>query len=79
MKRSDGREADEMRPVQITRNYLKYAEGSVLIEVGNTKVLCAATIEEKVPHFMKGSGSGWITMYHPNGSSLWHRTNYVIA
>ena len=60
MKRNDGRQADEMRPVTITRNYLKYPEGSVLIEVGNTKVICAATIEEKVPHFMKGTGSGWI-------------------
>jgi len=60
MKRIDGRQADEMRTVKITRNYLKYAEGSVLIEVGNTKVICAATIEEKVPHFMKGSGSGWV-------------------
>lgn len=60
MKRIDGRQADEMRMVRITRNYLKYPEGSVLIEVGNTKVICAATIEEKVPHFMKGSGSGWI-------------------
>lgn len=61
MKRIDGRQADEMRTVKITRNYLKYPEGSVLIEVGNTKVICAATIEEKVPPFMKGSGEGWIT------------------
>jgi ribonuclease PH len=61
MTRIDGRQVDEMRKVKITRNYLKYAEGSALIEVGNTKVLCAATIEEKVPPFMKGSGEGWIT------------------
>jgi len=61
MKRLDGREAGAMRPVKITRNYLKYPEGSVLIEVGNTKVICAATIEDKVPHFMKGTGEGWIT------------------
>lgn len=61
MIRLDGRQADKMRPVKITRNYLKYPEGSVLIEVGNTKVICAATIEDKVPHFMKGSGEGWIT------------------
>jgi ribonuclease PH len=61
MSRLDGRQADEMRTVKITRNYLKYPEGSVLIEVGNTKVICAATIEEKVPPFMKGSGEGWIT------------------
>ncbi|WP_054261749.1 ribonuclease PH [Propionispora sp. 2/2-37] len=61
MKRVDGRNVDEMRAVKITRGYLKYAEGSVLIEIGNTKVLCAATIEEKVPPFLKGSGEGWIT------------------
>lgn len=61
MTRLDGRQPDEMRKVKITRSYLKYAEGSALIEVGNTKVLCAATIEEKVPPFMKGSGEGWIT------------------
>ena len=61
MNRPDGRKADKMRPLKITRNYLKYPEGSVLIEVGNTKVICAATIEDKVPHFMKGSGEGWIT------------------
>jgi ribonuclease PH len=61
MSRFDGREAHEIRSVKITRNYLKYAEGSVLIEVGNTKVICAATIEEKVPPFLKGSGEGWIS------------------
>ena len=59
--RIDNRQADELRPVRITRNYLKYAEGSALIEVGNTRVLCAATIEERVPSFLKGSGEGWIT------------------
>lgn len=61
MLRNDGRNSDELRRVRITRNYLKYAEGSVLIEVGNTKVLCAATIEERVPIFLKGMGEGWIT------------------
>lgn len=61
MKRSDGRIADQMRPVKITRNYIKHAEGSVLIEVGETKVICTATVEEKVPPFMKGEGKGWIT------------------
>lgn len=61
MIRVDGRENNDLRKVKITRNYLKYAEGSVLIEVGNTKVICAATIEEKVPHFLKGTGEGWIT------------------
>lgn len=61
MNRIDNRNIDQMRLVKITRNYLKYAEGSVLIEVGNTKVICAATIEERVPPFLKGSGQGWIT------------------
>ncbi|MGI6091533.1 MAG: ribonuclease PH [Veillonellaceae bacterium] len=61
MTRVDGRDKDELRKVKITRDYLKYAEGSVLIEVGNTKVICAATIEDKVPHFLKGTGEGWIT------------------
>jgi len=50
-----------MRPVQITTNYLKTAEGSALIEVGNTRVLCAATIEETVPAFLRGGGKGWVT------------------
>ncbi len=61
MVRSDGRQADELRPVKITRDYLAFAEGSVLIEIGNTKVLCAASVEEKVPPFLKGKGQGWIT------------------
>ena len=61
MNRFDNRKFDQMRFVKITRNYLNYAEGSVLIEVGNTKVICAATIEERVPPFLKGSGQGWIT------------------
>lgn len=59
--RFDGRNDNELRQVKIQRNYLKYAEGSVLIEVGNTKVICAATIEERVPPFMKGTGEGWVT------------------
>src|SRR3990172_3538513 len=50
-----------MRPVTITRKYLKYAEGSVLIDVGDTRVLCSATVEERVPQFLKDSGQGWIT------------------
>lgn len=50
-----------MRPVQITTNYLKTAEGSALIEVGNTRVLCAATVEESVPPFLRGGGRGWVT------------------
>lgn len=59
--RPDGRALDQIREVKITRNYTKYSAGSVLIEVGNTKVICTASIEEGVPPFMKGSGSGWIT------------------
>jgi ribonuclease PH len=59
--RVDGRKKDEMRPVIITRNYLKYAEGSVLIEVGDTKVICTATIEEKVPPHLKDQKMGWVT------------------
>lgn len=59
--RFDGRKNDQMRPIKITRNYTKYAEGSVLIEVGDTKVICTASIEEKVPPFLKGTGEGWIT------------------
>lgn len=59
--RSDGRLADQMRPVTIVPDYLKTAEGSVLIEFGNTRVLCAATVEESVPPFKKNSGEGWVT------------------
>ncbi len=51
----------EIRPVKITRNFIKHAEGSVLIEMGDTKVICTATVEEKVPPFLKNSGKGWIT------------------
>jgi ribonuclease PH len=61
MLRIDERRQDQLRPVKITRNYIKYAEGSVLIEVGDTKVICTASIEEKVPPFLKGSDEGWIT------------------
>ena len=61
MKRVGGRSLDEGRPVTITPRYLKHAEGSVLIEVGDTKVICAVTIEDRVPSFLKGRGSGWVT------------------
>lgn len=61
MKRYDGREADELRPVKITRGFTQNPEGSVLIEVGMTRVLCTASVEEKVPSFQKGSGLGWVT------------------
>jgi ribonuclease PH len=59
--RIDGRKNEQIRPVKITRKYTKFAEGSVLIEVGETKVICTASIEDKVPPFLKGSGEGWIT------------------
>jgi ribonuclease PH len=61
MTRSDGRRPDELRPVTIEPGFLKYAEGSALISVGNTRVLCAATLEERVPPWMKGRGTGWVT------------------
>ena len=60
-KRSGDRAANALRPVQITRSYTAYAEGSVLIEFGGTKVLCTASVEEKVPGHKKGSGEGWVT------------------
>ena len=59
--RIDGRKNDQVRSTKITRGYTKYAEGSVLIEVGDTKVICTASIEDKVPPFLKGQGEGWIT------------------
>jgi ribonuclease PH len=59
--RVDNRQAAEMRAVRITTNYLMTAEGSALIEIGNTRVLCAASIEETVPSFLRGSGRGWVT------------------
>jgi len=55
------RRPGEMRSVKITRNYQRYAEGSALIEMGNTRVICAATVEERVPPFLRGTGTGWIT------------------
>src|ERR1700686_2554028 len=59
--RIDQRRPDQMRPVRITTNYLMTAEGSALIEVGHTRVLCAATVEDTVPQFLRGSGRGWVT------------------
>ena len=61
MKRSDGRNHGALRPVRITRHYMKYAEGSALIEMGQTKVICSASVEERVPPFLRNSGKGWIT------------------
>jgi len=59
--RPDQRRSDELRPIKITKDYIKHAEGSVLIEIGDTKVICTASIEDKVPPFMRGQGKGWIT------------------
>jgi len=59
--RPSNRQPDEMRPVSIRRNYTMHAEGSVLIEFGNTKVLCNASIEDRVPGFLRGKGQGWVT------------------
>ena len=59
--RVDGRKADELRKIKITRNYLKNVEGSALIEMGDTKVICAATVENSVPPFLRGKGTGWVT------------------
>ncbi len=59
--RPSARAADELRPVTITRNYIKHADGSVLIEFGDTRVICTASIENSVPHFLRGKGSGWVT------------------
>ncbi len=59
--RIDNRRPDQMRPIRISTDYLVTAEGSALIEVGNTRVLCAASVEESVPQFLRGSGRGWVT------------------
>lgn len=60
-KRPDGRRVDELRPVRITRRFTEYAPGSVLYECGKTRVLCTATVEEGVPDFLEGRGTGWVT------------------
>ena len=59
--RPNDRSPQQVRPIKITRNYTAYAEGSVLVEFGNTKVLCNATVEENVPRWLKGKGKGWVT------------------
>ena len=60
-RRSDGRVPNQLRPVKIVPDYLKFAEGSVLIRVGDTRVICATTIEDRVPGWMRGKGRGWVT------------------
>jgi len=59
--RPSGRTPDQLRPIRFTRRYTKHAEGSVLVEFGDTKVLCTASVEEKVPPFLRGAGQGWVT------------------
>ena len=59
--RHDGRKADELRPVSFQRGFTRYAEGSVLVNFGETRVLCNASVEESVPPFMRGEGRGWVT------------------
>ena len=61
MKRPSGRELNQLRTIKITRNYTKHAEGSVLIEFGDTKVICTVSVESGVPRFLKGKGQGWLT------------------
>jgi ribonuclease PH len=61
MTRLDGRAADAARQIRLTPNYLLHAEGSVLIEIGHTKVICTASVEDRVPPFLRGSGKGWVT------------------
>jgi ribonuclease PH len=61
ISRPSGRKDDELRPTRITRGYTRHAEGSVLIECGDTQVLCTASVEERVPHFLRGRGEGWVT------------------
>ena len=60
-RRADGRLTNQLRPVKIVPDYLKFAEGSALIRVGETRVLCAATLEDRVPPFLRGKGTGWVT------------------
>ncbi|MCM8781371.1 MAG: ribonuclease PH [Candidatus Omnitrophica bacterium] len=59
--RQDGRAADKMRKIEIVRNYLKYPEGSCFIQLGNTRIVCTASVEDSVPVFLKGTGIGWVT------------------
>ncbi len=61
MTRPSGRALDQLRDIRITRHYTCHAEGSVLVEFGNTKVICTASVEESVPRFLRGEGQGWIT------------------
>jgi ribonuclease PH len=61
MTRRDGRRPEDLRPIRLTRNFVKHAEGAVLVEVGETRVICTASVEERVPPFLRGAGQGWVT------------------
>ncbi len=61
MKRNEGRSSNELRKVKVTKNYTKHAEGSCLIEFGDTRVICTASVEESVPSFLRNTGTGWVT------------------
>ena len=61
MTRHDGRAPGDLRPVRLTRRYTRHAEGAVLVEVGDTRVICTASVEDRVPPFLRGSGQGWVT------------------
>jgi len=73
--RKDGRNANELRPVIITRDYLRHPKGSVLIEMGETKVICSASVEEGVPPFLKNSGRGWLTAEYAMIPASTHERN----
>ena len=84
--RPSNRQPDEMRQVKFTRNYTMHAEGAVLVEFGNTKVLCTASVENQVPRWMKGSGKGWVTAEYGmlprsrwphNGNSTPYRSRFA--
>ena len=77
-ERSGARAADALRNVRITRHYTAYAEGSVLIEFGGTKVLCTASVEEKVPGHKKGSGEGWVTAEYGMGEVIIETFRYSV-
>ena len=82
MQRPDGRTKGAMRPVKITTDYTMYAEGSVLVEMGNTKVICTASVEEKVPPFLEGKGLGWVTAEYamlPRATNTRKKARYQVA
>ncbi len=80
MKRFDGREYADLRPLKVTYNIFEYAPGSVLIELGRTKVLCAVTLQQTIPHFLRGTSEGWLTAeYALLPASTSHRTQREIT